>query len=93
MKGEVMEALRRLADRLAADYGAKTELASFSSGAAMLDVRIQDKLFVLSALPDGMFGVDDVASDDGVDSSSAFGAKTLGDAERELRRLIARSLR
>jgi hypothetical protein len=42
----------------------RTELASFPSGAAMLDVHCRGRLFVLAYTPGHGFGVDEV--DDGV---------------------------
>lgn len=41
----------------------QTELATFPSGAAMLDVRYQGRLFVLAYSPTDGFGVDEVEED------------------------------
>ena len=72
----------------AAFPGAVAEMATFPSGAAMLDVRWRGHLFVVAYTPRGGFGVDEVGEDEGFDTGYKFISQGFDEAAAELRRLL-----
>lgn len=64
------------------------ETEHFDSGAFMMDIRIGSKLFVCSYSPSNGFGVDQVTSETGFDSSFRHHADTIEEAETKLIELI-----
>ncbi len=65
-----------------------TELETFASGAAMLDVRLGDRLFVFAYSPESGFGIDEVLEDEGFDYGYRFLSKDFNSAVEELYRLL-----
>jgi hypothetical protein len=66
----------------------RTDLASFPSGAIMLDVFCKDRFFVLVYSPSAGFGVDEVTNDDSLGTSYKFHLPTLDMAKAKLKLLM-----
>jgi hypothetical protein len=65
------------------------ELKRFPSGAAWLDVRFGDRLFILAYLPThDMFGVDEVGPDDGLGTWFRHGFREFDEAREKLLELM-----
>jgi len=69
--------------------GAKVDFTLFPSGAAMLDVKRAGRLFVLSYLPQGHFGVDEVRDGEGFLTSYRFTSEEFEPAAKHLLALLA----
>jgi hypothetical protein len=68
--------------------GARTELRFFPSGAAMLDIYWQDKLFVLAYSPADGFGVDEVKEGDFFGMGYSFCTKSFYLAADRINKLM-----
>lgn len=82
-----LERIRELGDRLRA-RGLRAEFGSFPSGAAMLDVFHDGRLFVLAWSPSQGFAVDDDAESHGLGTSFRHGCPDFEAAERRLVSLL-----
>jgi hypothetical protein len=68
--------------------GAMTEFTAFPSGAAMLDVRVNGRLFVMAYSPAGGFGVDESREEEGFDTGYRFISRDFDSAATELQQLM-----
>ncbi|MBD2297655.1 hypothetical protein H6G80_06980 [Nostoc sp. FACHB-87] len=68
--------------------GAITTLEIFSSCSAMLDIRLNNKLFVLDYSPTNGFGIDEVREEDAFNTGYRFNTKDFYIATEELNKLI-----
>jgi len=68
--------------------GSTTELTSFPSGGAMLDVRCGGRLFVMSHTPQQGYAVDEVRADDGWVAGYQFVSPDFEPAAEKLRSLV-----
>jgi hypothetical protein len=65
-----------------------TEVSTFPSGSAILDVRWHGRLFVMAHSPAGEFGVDEVGEGEGFDTGYRFISNRFNEAAEELYRLL-----
>ena len=85
----MLNEIQALKDRISSRFrSARTDLEVFSSGAAILDVRLKNRLFVLAYYPRHGFGVDEVLENEGFNTGYRFVTKDLHAAEQELLRLL-----
>ncbi len=85
----MLDTIERFSEDLKAEFPQiQVELAAFPSGAAMLDVRRQGRLFVMAFTAKGGFGVDEVEDGDAFDSGYRFVSQDFDCAAAELRRLL-----
>jgi hypothetical protein len=78
-----------LARQIEAAYsGSTTELETFPSGTAMLDVRWQGRLFVMAYSPADGFGVDEVREGEDFNMGYQFVSNEFDEAAEELHRLL-----
>ena len=68
--------------------GSATNVKTFHSGSAMLDVRWNGRLFVLAYSIAGGFGIDEVAEDDGFEMGYRFTSNKFDEAAEELHSLL-----
>lgn len=88
---ELSSKLESISNQINVDYpDSSTELDIFPSGAIMLDVRYQDKLFVIDYAPDRGFEVDEVTEEDGFNTGYNFITQDVDEAIIELNRLMSR---
>lgn len=90
MTGEVeLERIRAMVPRVEAAFpGARVELEVFPSGAAMLDVRLSERMWVLAFTPAGGFGVDEVGPEDAFDTGYRFVSRDFAAAEKQMYALL-----
>ena len=87
---ETLNAIAQLAAELRTrNADLHTQVTSFSSGSAMLDVKRNGHGWVLAYSPSHGFGVDKVESTDGIDTHFNFVAKDFHTAARRLVELTA----
>ncbi len=78
--------MKHLRDSLAADpMGIETELTTFPSGSAMLDVRHGGRAFVMAYSPNHGFGVDELHPDDGFGVGYRYTFERFDTAVQQLR--------
>jgi hypothetical protein len=63
----------------------KVEIEKFSSGAVMLDIRYQDRLFVVDYSPNGEYAVDEVSNQDAFNSGYNFITHNFESVSEQLR--------
>lgn len=68
---------------------ARVEPDYFASGAAMLDVVMGGRVFVMECDPDRGFGVDEVRADEGFNTAYRHRYASFEEAERQLLLLLA----
>jgi hypothetical protein len=68
--------------------GAKIDLEFYSSGAAMLDIHCNNRLFVLAYSPNNGFGVDEVKDEDFFGMGFSFSTNHFNVAAEQLNKLI-----
>lgn len=85
---EIYQSLEKLANRIRLIYGAEVDIERFSSTAIMLDIRYQDKLFVIAYSPNYGFGVDEVKEGDAFTASYGFNTNDINLAIHKIYRLI-----
>lgn len=68
--------------------GTTTKLEIFPSGAAMLDVRRHERLFVVDYSLAHGFAVDEIGTDEGFNTGYRFLSKDFDSAAEELQRLL-----
>jgi hypothetical protein len=87
-----IEQISLFAKQLELKYmGAQTQLEVFDSGAIMLDVSWQNRLFILAYSPKNGFFVDEVLDDDYFGMGYQFHANNFDQAIEEIDRLIISS--
>jgi hypothetical protein len=85
----VLDLIGDLAERIKKDFpDAQTELETFASGSAMLDVQRDERLFVFAYSPSSGFGVDQVSESEGFNTGYRFTSNDFQSAARELYRLL-----
>ena len=85
----MLEQISDLAQKIRLDFSeAIVTLECFSSGAAMLDVQLYDKLFVMAYSPTSGFGIDEVEEEEGFNIGYRFNTKKFSVAAAELNKLI-----
>ena len=88
MTNGVITEMKRLREGLAVEpMGIETELTTFPSGSAMLDVRRAGRAFVMAYMPSHGFGVDELHTDDGFVTGYRFVFEDFEPAARQLRAL------
>lgn len=82
--------IKGLSQQIAAEMpDAVTQVTAFPSQAVMLDVRCNGRAFVMAYSPNQGFGVDEVPTEDGLDSSYRHEFRDFEPAANRLRELIA----
>lgn len=90
----ILEQISDLAKKIELDFpGAVTTLECFSSGAAMLDIHLNDKLFVMAYFPAHGFGIDEVGEEDGFNTGYKFSTQDFYVAKEKVNQLIKSALR
>jgi hypothetical protein len=86
----LFEDVARLAEEVRqGSADARTEITTFPSGAASLDIRVGGRAFVLDYFPSyDMFGVDELTGDGGFNSGYRFGLKDFESAKAKLLNLL-----
>jgi hypothetical protein len=69
----------------------KTDLVSFDSGAIMLDIFCQSRMFVLAYSPRNGFGIDEIKDDDGFELGYKFHAENFDTAKEKIKELLESS--
>ncbi|HLO47102.1 MAG TPA: hypothetical protein VK211_01545 [Kamptonema sp.] len=88
-ESKILEKISALAKQIELDFsGAKTTLECFYSGAAMLDIHLNDRLFVMAYFPAHGFGVDEVGEEDGFNTGYNFNTPDFYLATKKLNQLI-----
>ena len=91
-KLNILEGIQSFARELELlDKNTKTDVASFSSGAIMLDVFCQDRMFALVYSPTAGFGVDEIQEEDSLGISYKFHLNNLDSAKKKLKQLMGLS--
>jgi hypothetical protein len=88
-KQKMLNDITVLAIQIEASFpGSATNVKTFHSGSAMLDVRWNGRLFVLAySIAEG-FGVDEVAEEDGFEMGYRFTSNKFDKAAEELHSLL-----
>lgn len=89
----ILEQISALAKKIELDFPeAMTTLECFSSGAAMLDIHLNDRLFVMAYFPGNGFGIDEVGEEDAFNTGYNFNTRDFYSATEKLNQLIESAL-
>ena len=90
----LLEEIKQFAEEVRKDSPAvRTEVMAFPSGAVMLDVFREGRMFVLAYLPSySCFGVDEVQDDDGIGTWYRYGFADFPSAKDKLLQLMKEPL-